>query len=258
MICKICGADMPNGKKFCSTCGNPMPVEEKVVAPVGFDPDATIIADTAESFNPAERVAPAAQPTPAAPVYQAPPAPPVAPVAPVFQAPPVTPAKKPVDVKLIAIIGGAVALIAAIVILIVCLAGNSSGKKDDEKDSKGGSSSSVASVVKEYTQDYFEDIKFSNYKSELKISADGAYYQIFTASAEEDGEKGFLIASAWVYKNNVDEFEYEFYAEEDKSEFEDYVKEVVETAKKSEPYYKEELAEYAYYDDNEYEEDYDY
>ena len=71
MICKICGADMPNGKKFCSTCGNPMPVEEKVVAPVGFDPDATIIADSAESFNPAERVAPAAPPTPAAPVYQA-------------------------------------------------------------------------------------------------------------------------------------------------------------------------------------------
>lgn len=75
MFCAKCGANVPDGVKFCSVCGQPV--------------------ETA---------------APAAPVYEAPVAP-----APVYGAP-VAPAPKKANVKLIAIIAGAAALV-----LVLCL-----------------------------------------------------------------------------------------------------------------------------------------
>lgn len=81
MFCAKCGANVPDGVKFCSVCGQPM-----------------------------EAAAPAAPEAPAAPVYEAPVAP-----APVYGAP-VAPAPKKANVKLIAIIAGV-----AVLVLVLCL-----------------------------------------------------------------------------------------------------------------------------------------
>lgn len=117
MICKTCGANMPDGVKFCSTCGSILSVEPAAPEPPAYQPpvapaasaepdfDATIIAD-----DPAEApvapiipeppaykapVAAAAPEAPAAPVAPAQPVAPVQPAASVYQSPvaPATPAQ---------------------------------------------------------------------------------------------------------------------------------------------------------------------
>ena len=256
---------MSDNVKFCSNCGSALPSEEKVAAPVDFDPDATIIVDRpAQVFNPNTRVVPevpVAPVQPVAPVYQAPvaeqPVAPVNPVTPVYpQTPPATPAysqpayvppvapvnvnpvanqKKPVNVKLIAIIGGAVALIAGIIILIVCLAGNNSGGGgggggSDDPDTP---SSSVSSDVKEYINEYLDYLEISNYKSAYKIDGpEDSYYQIVTADWEEDGEyEGYLIAELGVVDGEIFGFIYETFDDDEKDLFEEYKDEVIDYAK---------------------------
>lgn len=246
MICKICGANMPDGMRLCSVCGNNL-FSETVVS----DLDETIIAEPVNAYSYQSFA------VPEQPAYYTPPAAPAgqASYIPSMQADPVpyltTPASPPkkLNAKMLSIVGCVVAVVVAVVLAIVFIGGNGDGKeKDEDKKSSG---SGVATAVREYTEDYFDDMEFSGYKSEYKVSADGAYYQIVTANVEEDGEKGYVVMGTVVYKNEVDEeeFFYEFYSEEEKEEFDERVEELVETAKESDEYYKEELAEYAYYDE---------
>lgn len=328
MICKTCGANMPDGSKFCSTCGSILSVEPAApAAPAEPDFDATIIADADVPAAPAAPVyqAPAAPVTPEPPVYKAPAAPvqpayqvpvasaapagsdfdatviadadvpaapvapdtsaapvppayqaPVAPVAPVTPAAPVEPAykppvapvqpvaptyqnpvkpaspvnsympapqKKPLNVKLLAIIGGAVAVILAIVLIVVFAGG---GKKDGKDEPKGDS---VASVVKEYFTDELEyyDCEVSGFKSEYKVSSDDAYIQIVSANIEYEDEKGYMLGYALVCGDEVIEAEYDEYSSDDKDSFNkdrDYLVDDLKSNKEDVIKDLEEIAEY--------------
>ncbi len=274
MICKNCGIEVPDGAKFCFHCGGAVSSEPAGVdVNAAFDPDATVIAGSVDA--PATPAAPIYQQPPVAPVYQPPSVPvtPAEPASPVYQRPmdPVSPAyqvpsepvapvnphtpaspKKPLNVKLIAVIGAVVAVVVAIVLLAVFL------NKDKPDDPGTDSSSAVSSAVKEYIEDFFgDDYDVSGYKSKYKVSADGAYYQIVTATVKEGEEKGYLAAEIIVCEGSIEEFDYGIYSEDEKSDFNSDVNDVVNECKENEDKVKEKLAEVAaYYNGDEYYYDY--
>ena len=140
------------------------------------------------------------------------------------------------------------ALILAMMMLLAFAACDK--KSDSSSDSKSDSKDSVASVVKEYTDDYIDYWELGGYKSLYKISADGAYYQIYTANAKIDSDqKATLLACVTVYKDHIDDFEYGIFDDEDALEREK--NKMIDEAKEYKEYIIEELEELVeFYEDD--------
>lgn len=299
MTCKNCGTYMPDGVKFCSNCGSVLSSENvNIGIPVTPDYDATIIADSVNSPVQPAAYANREPVIPAQSEYQT-------------HAVPAAPRKNGVNAKLIAIIGSAVAVILAVVLVIVLVVGNKNKDKDDDKDKAestsvenvidtdktetafekdktenafekdGNKNAGVDATIKNYTNEYFSDygnIKFTNYKSERKVSVDGAYYQLFTADVAIDGEDvGYLVGEAYVCDGSVEYYDYIEYDTDEKrdvaesindrkseytdSEIKSSLNELIENVS-ADNYYSNYYDEYYDYDDyyDEYDEydDYDY
>ena len=208
MICKNCGTNMPDGVKFCSSCGTPFFSEPaNVGTAVEPDLDATVMAESVDV--PAQ---------PAAPVYQTP-VTPAQPAAPNYNQaaykPPVMPAnsfasatvKKTSNKKMFAIIGGVIAVILAIVLIVVLADGGSSGGGGG---GNGGGSSGVSAAVQQLVEQK-QGEKFTNYRSEYTINADGGYYQVFSADSDISGTKNYLVGEVYVSGDQI--FNWDFYPE---------------------------------------------